>query len=112
MNHFFSSPQRKPRSSDVNATGFGLTTAGMTASFCLLLSAVLLATPPKLPTFPPLKFDPPKPERVVLPNGLVLYLLEDHELPLIQVSALIRAGSQYDPVDRVGLSGILGPVMT
>jgi predicted Zn-dependent peptidase len=70
------------------------------------------AASPVLPTFPPLEFNPPKPERYVLENGLVVYLLEDHELPLIRVSTLHRTGSQYEPVDKVGLSQIFGPAMT
>jgi predicted Zn-dependent peptidase len=53
----------------------------------------------------------PDVERVVLPNGLQLLLLEDHELPLIHVSALIRTGSVYEPADKIGLAGITGTVM-
>src|SRR5438105_2992326 len=65
--------------------------SGMTAitllllSFCILTSGSLLATPPPLPEFPALHFTPPKPARVVLDSGLVIYLLEDHELPLIKL---------------------------
>ncbi len=53
----------------------------------------------------------PKVERVTLPNGMQLFLLEDHELPLIHVSALIRTGSVYEPADKIGLAGITGTVM-
>jgi zinc protease len=49
--------------------------------------------------------------RVTLPNGMQLFLLEDHELPLIHVSALIRTGSVYEPADKTGLAGITGTVM-
>ncbi len=82
------------------------------SAFCLLPLARLSATPPPLLRFPKLEFHPPKPERVVLPNGLVVFLLEDHELPLIKVQAMIKDGSQYDPPDKTGLSAILGPAMT
>ena len=58
------------------------------------------------------EFHPPKPERVVLPNGLILFLLEDHELPLIKLQMIVRAGSQYDPLDKVGLAEVFGPAMT
>ena len=70
------------------------------------------ATPPPLPHFPPLVFHPPKPEKFVLENGLTVFLLEDHELPLIKVSALIRTGTQYEPPDKVGLGGIFSDAMT
>jgi zinc protease len=82
------------------------------SAFCFLFSDLVSAVPPPLPAFPPLVFNPPKPQRMELPNGLILYLLEDHELPLIRLETMTRAGSQYDPPDKVGLSGIFGPVMT
>jgi zinc protease len=70
------------------------------------------ATPPPLPAFPPLNFNPPKPTRVVLDNGLVLYLLEDHELPLIKLDMYFQAGTQDDPIDKIGLGSIFGEAMT
>ena len=53
----------------------------------------------------------PEVERVTLANGMQLFLLEDHELPLISVSARIRAGSIYEPADKIGLAAITGAVM-
>ncbi|MEJ1931114.1 pitrilysin family protein, partial [Nostoc sp. NIES-2111] len=53
----------------------------------------------------------PKYERFVLQNGLVVYLMEDHELPLISGTAMIRAGSRWEPADKVGLAGFTGAVM-
>jgi predicted Zn-dependent peptidase len=53
----------------------------------------------------------PEVERVTLPNGMQLFLLEDHELPLISVSARIRVGSMYEPADKIGLASITGIVM-
>jgi len=53
----------------------------------------------------------PDVERVTLPNGMQLFLLEDHELPLIHVSAVIRTGSVFEPADKVGLAGLTGTVM-
>lgn len=63
-----------------------------------------------------MKFDPvtitvPEVERVVLENGLIVYLLPDRELPLVSVSAMIRTGSIYEPDDKVGLAGLTGIVM-
>jgi zinc protease len=46
-----------------------------------------------------------------LPNGLRLYLLEDHELPLVSGTALVRTGNLFDPADKVGLATMTGMVM-
>src|SRR5438128_551134 len=56
---------------------------------------------PRTMTFKPVEFTPPDPERVVLNNGMVVYLLEDHELPLITVTANLRTGGWLDPADKV-----------
>ncbi len=61
--------------------------------------------------YAPLTFSPPKAERVQLENGIVLYLIEDHELPLIQISLVLRTGSVYDPPGLEGLAEITGEVM-
>jgi zinc protease len=53
----------------------------------------------------------PQVAHVTLPNGMRLLLLEDHELPLISISARIRVGSMYEPADKVGLADITGEVM-
>ena len=66
---------------------------------------------PRGMTFPPVEFHPPSAERVVLDQGMVLYLLEDHELPLIRLHALIRTGSIYEPAEKTGLAGLTGSVM-
>jgi predicted Zn-dependent peptidase len=78
----------------------------------LFSGQLCLATPPTLPEFPPLHFSPPKPVRYVLDNGLIIYLLEDHELPLIRLSMNFKAGTEYDPIDKVGLGSIFGEAMT
>jgi zinc protease len=66
---------------------------------------------PRTMTFKPVEFTPPDPDRVVLDNGLVVYLLEDHELPLITLTATIRTGAWLDPVDKIGLASLTGSVM-
>jgi len=53
----------------------------------------------------------PKVERVTTASGMQLFLVEDHELPLINMSAMIRTGSVYEPADKVGLAAITGAVM-
>ena len=62
-------------------------------------------------TYRPLDFSPQQPERVELPNGIIIYILEDHELPLLNVTAVARTGSMYDPVGKEGLAELTGIVM-
>jgi len=58
---------------------------------------------------PPLRpFAPSQPRRVLLGNGLVILLQEDHELPLVRGTARIRGGSREEPAAKVGLGGIYG----
>jgi len=62
-------------------------------------------------TYAPLRFEPPKAQRVELENGIVLYMLEDHELPLVNLSAVVRTGSFFDPPGEEGLAEMVGTVM-
>lgn len=83
-----------------------------------LLGALLAASPAAAQTpyqklrYPPLRdLKLPAVERVELPNGLVLYLVEDHTLPKVEGYALIRTGSRFEPAEKVGLARIVGQVM-
>jgi len=60
---------------------------------------------PALPDFPI-----PKPQVVDLPNGMKVFLLEDRELPLVSVTALVRAGANWEPADKTGLAFLTGSV--
>lgn len=66
---------------------------------------------PRQMMFKPVEFVPPEPDRVVLENGVVVYLLEDHELPLINLTATMRTGGWLDPADKIGLASLTGSVM-
>jgi len=58
---------------------------------------------------PPLaEFHPQQPKRIALSNGMVLFLQEDHELPLIQGTIRIRGGARLEPAEKVGLVSIFG----
>ena len=57
---------------------------------------------------PPLRpFPIPQPRRVELPNGLVLFLMEDHELPLLEATAMLRFGQRDEPAGKAGMSQVL-----
>lgn len=66
---------------------------------------------PRTMKFPTLNFHIPKTERVVLECGMPVYLLRDTELPIINMTAMVRVGSVYDPAAQSGLSRIVGTVM-
>jgi predicted Zn-dependent peptidase len=59
---------------------------------------------PETIIYPILQYQIPRAERIVLDNGMILFLLEDHELPLVRISAVVRTGSAYDPPDKAGLA--------
>jgi zinc protease len=60
---------------------------------------------PKLP-----EFHPPQPKRLQLPNGMVVFLQEDHELPMIDGTARIRGGERSVPAKKAGLTDVFGEV--
>jgi predicted Zn-dependent peptidase len=66
---------------------------------------------PRNMSFPPLRFDIPKAERVVLECGMPVYLLRDPELPIINMIAMVLTGSVYEPASLSGLASLTGGVM-
>ena len=82
-------------------------------TFSVRLTAV--ADTPK--HYTELQFEPlpeielPEYERYELDNGMVVYLLEDRDLPLIGGTAIVRTGSRYEPANKVGLAQLTGTVM-
>ena len=67
------------------------------------------ARPEKL-SFPELKYEPPSPEhfRVPLKSGPVAYIVPDRELPLVNISILVRTGDYLDPDGKEGLANLTG----
>ena len=62
--------------------------------------------------FPPLgDIQIPEYERYELDNGLVVYLMEDHDLPLVGGSATFRTGAYLVPAEQVGLASMTGQAM-
>ncbi len=53
----------------------------------------------------------PKVEESTLSNGMRIYLLENHELPILRGLALVRTGNLFDPADMVGLATITGELI-
>lgn len=62
--------------------------------------------------YPPLNdFQKAKVEEFQLDNGITFYLVEDKELPLIRLNAIVRTGSLLDPEGKEGLASMVGTVM-
>jgi len=53
----------------------------------------------------------PKVEKAELPNGLKLLLVEDAEFPTIDIFAMVRTGSVFEPASKIGLASITGSVL-
>lgn len=89
-----------------------------TALTCTLCPAIPAAsqTQAPIPSHPrelrysPLHYTPPKAAayRQVLNNGTVAFFVEDHDLPLVNVSVLIRVGNYLDPAEKQGLTPAVG----
>ena len=64
-------------------------------------------------TYALLDFTPPEAgdHRHELANGVVVFVVEDHELPLVSLSLTVRTGSYLDPADKVGLASLTGSQM-
>jgi len=54
----------------------------------------------------------PKPTVFTLDNGLTVYLVERHELPIVSAELLTLAGGAANPADRPGLAGITAALLT
>lgn len=53
----------------------------------------------------------PAVERATLSNGLQLFVLEDHELPLFRMTLTMEGGSAHSPQDKLGLAEITAGVL-
>ena len=77
-----------------------------------VLAQAIPAHPRQL-SFEALEFEPPAAERHrhTLSNGVVVFVVEDHTLPLVSVSVTVRTGSYLDPDAKQGLASLTGSQM-
>jgi len=78
---------------------------GVWGVLCLGLLLPACSSPPQHPeqlVYPPLEFSVPDVERLELTNGIHVYLKEDSELPLVQVTAMLGSGSLAVPRNLSG----------
>jgi predicted Zn-dependent peptidase len=80
------------------------------ASAQLPTSPATIPDRPEKLSFPPLTYEPPSPEtfRVQLESGPVAYVVPDRELPLVNISILVRTGEYLDPAGKEGLANVTG----
>ncbi len=74
------------------------------------VAPVLKANPFNLAA-PPLNVTVQRPKVSTLPNGLTVYLMEDHTAPLVSIRVLLPSGSVDDPVGSEGLAALLADVV-
>src|SRR4029450_5218959 len=97
----------------MNKTGLALTLA-----LALPLGA-RTAAPQAVPpnpdqlTFQPITYAPPRAaeHRVVLKNGMVVFIMEDRTLPLVNVALTVRTGSYLEPAGKEGLAAFTGSLI-
>lgn len=53
----------------------------------------------------------PDAERIELENGTVLILIENHDVPLIGLEAIVRGGAAADPKDKYGLASLFAGLL-
>src|SRR5437660_2147601 len=95
-----------------------MTIAKKRSAFLFIIAAALLlaqngfAQAPwkKIPVPQLPAFHPQEPKRIALPNGMVIFLQEDHELPTIDGVARVRGGSRSEPDVKAGLVSLYSEV--
>ena len=70
--------------------------------------AMRLKGPPLPPKFPKVGAEI---QRTVLDNGMIVYLQEDHRLPLVDAVVLIRTGSYYEQPDELRTANLTGELL-
>ncbi|MDD3731299.1 MAG: pitrilysin family protein [candidate division Zixibacteria bacterium] len=72
----------------------------------VFIAACVQAQNPRDMKFSELTFEPAEPVRFTTDNGLVVYFLEYHELPVVSVAVFFHGGDVYDIPDQAGLTGL------
>ena len=89
----------------------------------LLIAVALIAGGERLAAQEPFPTRPPAPtplrpvqfppfREVVLPNGMTLVVIENHEQPSLSVSLSFRAGGAFEPAGKEGLASIVAELLT
>ena len=94
----------------------GIVKLGVGSLLALALVAALSAQgqpdrskPPSLGPVPQLKL--PAIQKRALSNGVPVWLVEAHEVPLVQVTLLLKSGSSDDPAGKYGLASLTAAML-
>ena len=74
------------------------------------VATVDLTKPPALGAPPSLR--PPQISTRELPNGMRIVVLEQHELPLVDVILQVRSGGESDPAGKMGTATLVAAMLT
>jgi predicted Zn-dependent peptidase len=95
--------------------GRGKRPLSLLLSACLAASVTVAAqkpdrsAPPK-PGAPPALRLPPI-QKHTLSNGLAVWIVEQHEVPLVQVNLIVKAGSGVDPAGKYGVASMTAAML-
>lgn len=93
-----------------------ITSATKRLAILVFVAAAAIAQT-KVPSYKDLKYPPlpapkvPEPVESTLSNGMRVYLLENHELPVVRGFAMVHTGNLFDPPDKKALSGVMAEVL-
>src|SRR5438876_3261579 len=74
-------------------------------------SAVADSRSDRPPSGPPSQLNLPVPVTFKLPNGLTVYLVEQHSLPVVSANLVVLSGSEANPPDRPGLASFTAEML-
>ena len=89
-----------------------------TAAFLLVLAVATVTVtaqapdrskPPALGPAPALKL--PAIQKQKLSNGLAVWIVEHHEVPLAQINLIVRSGSAADPIGKYGVGSLAAAML-
>ena len=66
-------------------------------------------TPPPIGPAPSLKL--PAIQKQKLSNGLAVWIVEHHEVPLAQINMIVRSGSAADPIGKYGVGSLAAAML-
>jgi zinc protease len=87
-----------------------LTLACLAVAWLALPAAAQVTRYTDIKSTPLPPFKVPQPETFTLKNGMRVFLMEDHEIPIVSVRAIVRTGSFWEPQNKIGLARIAGVV--
>jgi zinc protease len=83
--------------------------SGYLSVFVVAQGAADRSKPPALGAPPRLNL--PEIHKRTLSNGLAVWLVESHEVPLVQVNLLLKAGAGDDPTGKFGLASLTAAML-